>query len=137
MPLKRHDFCWIDAELKDYEKNKKKLEEQYKNFAYMKKGGDIDLRVSGGRISDPTAHAALALYTSREIQHLEWLVDGIGTAMEEWEDNSLLLYDMHYKNKKSPEYVMDTLYWSARKYYYVRRRIIESVAKELGIRFVK
>jgi len=135
MPYKRHDLCWINEELRNYEKTKKHLTEQYENFAYIRKGGGYDeINVSGGRIGDPTAMAGVALYSSREIQHLEWIVDGIETAMEDWGYDERILYEMHYKDRKPTEYVMDNLFWSQRKYYYVRKRMLASIAGELGMR---
>lgn len=134
MAISRHAFALCDAEIKNYEKTRRALEQQYSNIALMRGNkDDTDVVVQTSSYSDPTAQSAMKIMASNQVRYLEWLCDGIGGAMEKWREDELILYDLHYKGRKTPEYIMDTVYWSRRKYYYIRKKMVESVARELGM----
>lgn len=133
--MKKEIKRYIEAELRDYYKNKKDLADLQEAILHGTGSADPSgIRGSGN--SDPTQRKALALMTNARIKKLEETIQAIEVVVGELDEEKRRLVEMKYWTRPktlTDEGIAQHLHISSRTLREWNRKIIHSIGVEMGL----
>ena len=130
--LKRVRERYIEAELANYHRTKKELEEIERDIIF---GSDrrFKERLDSGRISDSTADRAIALLEHRKLERLRRIVRAIEAAYEEMTEEQRRIVHMRYWTRPPREWkeIAKVMSYSERQVYNFRNKLLQMIDSRL------
>jgi len=127
----RDIFKYIEFELYNHERNKKELDETFKDFLGEKpKEGEVRPK---GVASDPTGRIVTKYLSSRRVSMMSNTIIAIERALARANDEHRQLYHLKYVQCLPWQRVCDELPVSERTYFRLRKELVVAVAEETGM----
>ena len=134
MRINKKIYNYIDYELSNYKLYEKKIKEIRKNIIDSSPP-PADGQPKGNKTSDPTLDKVMKLTTPLAISRMEYNKECIDKALKRLDVDHNKFFEKNYKetdgNNKIK--VCNEMPIGERTYYRMKRKIIEYVAREMGI----
>lgn len=132
--MHRYMRNYIEAELRAYEWNKRRLEALREEI--IESGCAIcyeQTGTGGGEIAKPTEQKVIKLMTSPEIKRLTEVIDAIDEGLKDLDPHHQKLFDLRYKKKKGIVETCNELSCAERTYRRWNKQIFKAIGFYLGM----
>jgi RinA family phage transcriptional activator len=125
---------YLEKELRDYQKNKKELEELRLNIMEESPSKELGMPSSPNRGQEQLTPKVYKLMTNVRLKKLAETVDAIDRVIVGLDDSQLAFFDMYYKRGFGRYKVCMNMPLSEATYFRYKNKIIDSLAEKLGYR---
>ncbi len=134
MRINKKIYNYIDYELSNYKLYEKKIKEIREDIIDSSPP-PADGQPKGNKLSDPTADKVMKLTTPLAISRMEYNKECIDKALKRLDEDHKKFFEKNYKetNGNNKIKVCNEMPIGERTYYRMKRKIIEYVAREMGM----
>lgn len=132
MRINKKIYNYIDFELSNYKTYESKIEEIRKNIIDSSPP-PADGQPKGNKISNPTLNKVIELSTPIAISRMEFNKQCIDRALKKLDQVHNKFFERNYINEESIVKICNEMPIGERTYYRLKGKIIEYVAREMGM----
>lgn len=132
MKIERRVFKYVEYELYNYDNTKKELE-RYREMILESSPAPVEVKTQGGQITSQTESKALKLITSSFIAHAERVINAIDKSLAMLTEDHRKLFHLKYQECLPWQEIVIEMSISDRTYFRMRRELVITVAKQLGL----
>jgi RinA family phage transcriptional activator len=123
---------YLEKELFDYSKNRKKLEEIRSDIIDSSPTSDLGMPRSPNRAKEQLTNKVHRLMSNASIIRLEETINAIDRVVKRLNSPQKELYDRYYRHRQNKVCICIDMYISERTFYNYKDKIVDELAKELG-----
>lgn len=133
MKIERRVFKYIEYELYNYDNTKKELA-RYREMVLESSPMPQEVKVQGGgQMVSQTESKALKLITSSFIAHAERVINAIDKSLAMLTEDHRKLFHLKYQECLPWQEIIVEMNISDRTYFRMRRELVATVARQLGL----
>lgn len=132
MRIERRVFKYVEYELYNYDNTKKELE-RYRKMILESSPAPAEVKTQGGQITSQTESKALKLITSSFIVHAERVISAIDKSLAMLTEDHRKLFQLKYQECLPWQEIIVEMNISDRTYFRMRRELVATVARQLGL----